>query len=30
MIEGGESEMLLLIENAFINGEVGFIIGGKF
>ena len=30
MIDGGESETVLLIEHAFINGEVGFIISGKF
>ena len=30
MIEVGESETVLLIETAFINGEVGSIIGGKF
>ena len=30
MIEGGESETVVLIENAFINGILGSIIGGKF
>ena len=30
MIDGGESEKVLLIDNAFINGEVGSIIGGNF
>ena len=30
MIGGKESKTVLLIENAFINGEVGSIIGGKF
>ena len=30
MIEGGKSETLLLIENAFIIGEVVSIINRKF
>ena len=29
MIEGGKSETVLLINNAFINGVLGSIIGGK-
>ena len=30
MIEGDESETVLLIGKAFINGEVGSMISGKF
>ena len=30
MIDDKESETVLFIEHAFINGEVGSIIGGKF
>ena len=30
MIEEGKSESLLLTEDAFINGEVGFMMKGKF
>ena len=30
MIDGGENKTVLLIEHAFINGEMGSIISGKF